>query len=102
MISLTNTYQLKLNDMYPDDTYEGEQKDMVKHALRTAVKAFNNTENNAEKDIACQIKKEFDSEYMPCWHCVVGTSFGGQFSYEPHKYVHFFIEKVGVILFKYG
>ena len=51
-------------DMSPDATYEGEQTDMVKYALRTAVKAFNNTENNAEKDIAQQIKKEFDKEYM--------------------------------------
>ena len=53
----------------------------VKYALTMAVKAFNNTDNNAEKartappfppahrtgilqDIAQQIKKEFDKEYM--------------------------------------
>ena len=51
-------------DMVPDEGYEGEHPDMVKHALKIAVKAFNNTENNAEKDIAQQIKKEFDKEYM--------------------------------------
>eukprot|EP00656_Telonema_subtile_P049959 TRINITY_DN6340_c0_g2_i2.p2 TRINITY_DN6340_c0_g2~~TRINITY_DN6340_c0_g2_i2.p2 ORF type:complete len:111 (-),score=34.71 TRINITY_DN6340_c0_g2_i2:41-373(-) len=73
-------------DMTPDEEYEGEHTDMVKHALKTAVKSFNNTENNAEKDIAQQIKKEFDKEYKPCWHCIVGTSFGSQFHYEPHKY----------------
>lgn len=51
-------------DMVPDEDYEGEKKDMVKHALKTTVKAFNNPDNNAEKDIAQEIKKEFDKEYM--------------------------------------
>lgn len=32
-------------------------------ALKTAVAAFNKPDNNAEKDIAAQIKKEFDKEY---------------------------------------
>lgn len=82
--------------------YKGDKEDMVKFALKTAVAAFNKPENNAEKDIAAQIKKEFDKEYTPTWHCIVGSSFGSQFHYEPHKYVHFFIEKTGIILYKYG
>ena len=93
-------------------------------ALKTAVAAFNKPDNSAEKDIAAQIKKEFDKEYtvpsrllftpphphmltvafspQPTWHCIVGSSFGSVFDYEPHKYVHFFIEKTGIILYKYG
>merc|ERR1711924_292712 len=108
-------------DMKPDATYEGEKKDMRAFALKTAVDAFNKPDNNAEKDIAAQIKKEFDKEYtvsrtaicgrtrrtdidvlQPTWHCIVGSSFGSQFHYEPHKYVHFFIEKTGIVLYKYG
>ena len=40
-------------------------------ALKTAVAAFNKAENSAEKDIAAQIKKEFDKEY---------TVFGSHFT----------------------
>lgn len=29
-----------------------------------------------EKDIAAQIKKEFDKIYSPTWHCIVGRNFG--------------------------
>lgn len=34
-----------------------------------------------EKDIAAQIKKEFDRRYGPTWHVVVGKNFG---SYVTH------------------
>ena len=33
-------------------------------------------ESCIEKDIAAYIKKFFDKEYGPTWHCVVGRSFG--------------------------
>merc|ERR1712100_282210 len=89
-------------DMKPAEDYEGDKTDMRAFALKTAVAAFNKPDNNAEKDIAAQIKKEFDKEYTPTWHCIVGSSFGSVFDYEPHKYVHFFIEKTGIILYKYG
>ena len=36
---------------------------------------------NVEKDIAAQIKKEFDRRHGPTWHVVVGKNFG---SYVTH------------------
>ena len=36
---------------------------------------------NIEKDIAAQIKKEFDRRHGPTWHVVVGRNFG---SYVTH------------------
>jgi dynein light chain LC8-type len=36
---------------------------------------------NIEKDIAAQIKKEFDRKHGPTWHVVVGKNFG---SYVTH------------------
>ena len=36
---------------------------------------------NIEKDIAAQIKKDFDKRYGPTWHVVVGKNFG---SYVTH------------------
>ncbi len=29
-----------------------------------------------EKDIAAHIKKTFDKDYSPTWHCIVGRNFG--------------------------
>ena len=31
---------------------------------------------NVEKDVAEQIKKEFDRRHGPTWHCIVGRNFG--------------------------
>ncbi|KAJ3898382.1 dynein light chain type 1-domain-containing protein [Lentinula edodes] len=38
---------------------------------------------NIEKDIAAQIKKEFDRRHGPTWHVVVGKNFG---SYVTHAF----------------
>lgn len=45
---------------------------------------------NIEKDIAAQIKKEFDKQYGPTWHVVVGKNFGSYVThgeYEPTFHV---------------
>ncbi len=45
---------------------------------------------NIEKDIAAQIKKEFDKRHGPTWHVVVGRNFGSYvthgtpFLFHPH------------------
>jgi dynein light chain LC8-type len=48
---------------------------------------------NIEKDIAAQIKKEFDRRHGPTWHVVVGKNFGsyvthGEFTPVPPFFVH--------------
>lgn len=42
---------------------------------------------NIEKDIAAQIKKEFDRRHGPTWHVVVGKNFG---SYVTHGELRIF------------
>ena len=49
-----------------------ESVDIASHALEKF---------NVEKDIAAQIKKEFDRRHGPTWHVVVGKNFG---SYVTH------------------
>lgn len=39
---------------------------------------------NIEKDIAAQIKKEFDRRHGPTWHVVVGKNFGSYVTHGPH------------------
>jgi dynein light chain LC8-type len=47
---------------------------------------------NIEKDIAAQIKKEFDRKYGPTWHVVVGKNFG---SYVTHGMLACLISQSG-------
>lgn len=39
---------------------------------------------NIEKDIAAQIKKEFDRRHGPTWHVVVGKNFGSYVTHGAH------------------
>ena len=39
---------------------------------------------NIEKDIAAQIKKEFDRRHGPTWHVVVGKNFGSYVTHGKH------------------
>lgn len=48
---------------------------------------------NIEKDIAAQIKKEFDRRHGPTWHVVVGKNFG---SYVTHGEFHHSLFSPGV------
>ncbi|RYR63057.1 hypothetical protein Ahy_A04g020842 [Arachis hypogaea] len=59
---------IKSADMLPD---------MQKEAVDIAVNAFE--KYNVEKDVAEQIKKEFDKRHGPTWHCIVGRNFGMAF-----------------------
>lgn len=40
---------------------------------------------NIEKDIAAQIKKEFDRRFNPTWHVVVGKNFGSYVTHGAHS-----------------
>ncbi|KAF7834517.1 dynein light chain 2, cytoplasmic-like [Senna tora] len=56
---------IKSADMMPN---------MQKEAVDIAVNAFE--KYNVEKDVAENIKKEFDKRHGPTWHCIVGRNFG--------------------------
>ena len=48
------------------DMLEEMQQDLVECATQALEKY------NIEKDIATQIKKEFDKKHNPTWHCIMG------------------------------
>ncbi|XP_031123647.1 dynein light chain 1, cytoplasmic-like [Ipomoea triloba] len=52
------------------------------------------------KRLALALKKEFDSEYGPAWHCIVGTSFGSYVTHSLGGFLYFSIDKVYILLFK--
>lgn len=41
-----------------------------------------------EKDVAEQIKKEFDKNHGPTWHCIVGKNFGKLKLLSDHFYLY--------------
>ncbi|OEL24390.1 hypothetical protein BAE44_0014591, partial [Dichanthelium oligosanthes] len=57
--------QLKSADM---------KEEMRQEAFEIARVAFE--KHTMEKDIAEYIKKEFDKNHGPTWHCIVGRNFG--------------------------
>uniref|UniRef100_A0A7N0UCL8 Dynein light chain n=1 Tax=Kalanchoe fedtschenkoi TaxID=63787 RepID=A0A7N0UCL8_KALFE len=52
------------------------------------------------KRIALALKKEFDLEYGPAWHCIVGTSFGSYVTHSLGGFLYFSIDKVYILLFR--
>ncbi|GJT10873.1 pol polyprotein [Tanacetum coccineum] len=56
------------------------KQDMQHEAVDIAITAFEKC--SVEKDVAEQIKKEFDVKYGPTWHCIVGKNFGNKVAHE--------------------
>lgn len=52
------------------------QEDMLEYAVETTRRAFD--KYTTESEVAQFIKKEFDNQYNPTWHCIVGKTYGRQ------------------------
>ncbi|PAN31564.1 hypothetical protein PAHAL_5G427900 [Panicum hallii] len=83
--------QLKSADM---------KEEMRQEAFEIARIAFE--KHTMEKDIAEYIKKEFDKNHGPTWHCIVGRNFGSYVTHETNYFVYFYIDSKAVLLFKSG
>ncbi|VDM25598.1 unnamed protein product [Hydatigera taeniaeformis] len=57
---------------------------------------------NIEKDIAAHVKKAFDREYGPTWHCIVGRNFGSYVTHEARNFIYFYMGQVAILLYKSG
>ncbi|KAF5316625.1 hypothetical protein D9619_006677 [Psilocybe cf. subviscida] len=55
---------------------------------------------NIEKDIAAQIKKEFDRRYGATWHVVVGKNFGSYVTHETKHFIYFYIGTLAILIWK--
>ncbi|KAI5117362.1 hypothetical protein M0805_002476 [Coniferiporia weirii] len=53
-----------------------------------------------EKDIAAQIKKEFDRRYGPTWHVVVGKNFGSYVTHETKHFIYFYVGSLALLIWK--
>ncbi|KAI0665778.1 dynein light chain type 1-domain-containing protein [Trametes maxima] len=64
-------------------------EDMQQEAVDVAHAALEGY--NIEKDIAAQIKKEFNMHPSPTWHVVVGKNFGSYVTHETKRFIQFYI-----------
>jgi dynein light chain LC8-type len=72
--------------------------DMTQDAVDCAAEAV--AQFTAHTDVARFIKIEFDHKYGAPWHVIVGHHFASYISFEPQCFVYFFIEDLGILLFK--
>ncbi|KAL6583894.1 hypothetical protein OROMI_003183 [Orobanche minor] len=74
---------------------------MQVHAVDCARKAHDSLEKFTSKTLAYTLKKEFDGEYGPAWHCIVGTSFGSFVTHSVGGFMYFSMDhKLYILLFK--
>uniref|UniRef100_A0A1D1Y6A7 Dynein light chain n=1 Tax=Anthurium amnicola TaxID=1678845 RepID=A0A1D1Y6A7_9ARAE len=76
------------------------KEDVQKEAIDCAVAAFE--KHGVEKDIAEFIKKEFDKNHGPTWHCIVGRNFGSYVTHETNHFIYFYLDQKAILLFKSG
>ncbi|GAA0149001.1 microtubule or microtubule-binding cytoskeletal protein [Lithospermum erythrorhizon] len=74
--------------------------DVQNEAIHVAIHAFEKF--NVEKDVAEDIKKQFDKKYGPTWHCIVGKNFGSYVTHETNHFVYFYLDSKAILLFKSG
>ncbi|PVF95473.1 hypothetical protein CPB86DRAFT_711178 [Serendipita vermifera] len=53
-----------------------------------------------EKDIAAEVKKEFDKKFGPTWHVVVGKNFGSYVTHETKHFIYFYISNIAFLVWK--
>ncbi|VDL88642.1 unnamed protein product [Schistocephalus solidus] len=75
-------------------------EDMQQDAVEVATTAMNH--NTIEKEIAAEIKKEFDRRFNPNWHCIVGRNFGCYVTHETKSFIYFLMGQTAILLFKSG
>lgn len=73
---------------------QAEVIEVAKEAVNTHAQA---------RDIACEIKKAMDRRSGGgTWHCIVGQDFGSYVTHEARHFIYFYVNKLGVLLFKSG
>lgn len=73
-------------------------EDMHTDAVEIATKAIE--AHVMEKDIALQIKREFDKKHGPTWQVIVGRHFGADVIHESKHFMYFYLGQLAVLLWK--
>lgn len=74
--------------------------DMVQKAVKVAYEAKEKFTNHNQ--IAAYIKRQFDVEFQPSWHCIVGRGYGSFVTHDTGNLIYFFLQEFAVLLWKSG
>ena len=64
---------------------EDMDEDMMQFAIQAITQAFDSCK--LERDVASNIKKQFDTNYQPTWSCAVGRDFGSHVVHQTKRYI---------------
>ena len=56
--------------------------------------------HDKEADISTFMKKHFDQNYGPNWHCCVGKHFASYVTYQAKHYIFFYLGQTAILLYK--
>jgi len=73
-------------------------EDMQRISIEIALSALE--KYTVEKDIAAEVKKEFDRKFNPTWHVVVGKNFGSYVTHETKHFIYFYISNIAFLIWK--
>ncbi|KAJ9153644.1 hypothetical protein P3X46_027063 [Hevea brasiliensis] len=73
---------------------------MQQDALDHAAKALDFFDVTEATEIACFIKKQFDTAYVPGWQCIIGTDFGSFVTHCCGCFIYFQIGSLPILLFR--
>ena len=71
---------------------------MMQHAVDCVAFAFQ--QRRVLDDIAEIIKTEFDTMYLPSWHCVVGRGMGSYVTHQSKCFLFMYWGEVGILLWR--
>ncbi|OMJ87743.1 hypothetical protein SteCoe_10486 [Stentor coeruleus] len=61
------------------------EEQVQQYAIQSVSNAFES--NRSERDIAANIKRDFDQKYDKVWNVVVGRDFGSHVVYQTKQYI---------------
>ncbi|GMI56029.1 hypothetical protein ScalyP_jg7042 [Parmales sp. scaly parma] len=75
--------------------------DLTKEHNETALAKMNTCLDDfkTEKDVATELKKEFDGKYGGTWQAIVGACFGCSLTHKTNAVVHFQMEHTNTIMY---
>jgi len=78
--------------------------DMLKYAIDTSRTIIDGVENFDKEGLKCaeMIKQDFDTNWGPNWHVVIGRNFGSFVTHEMKNFVFFYLGDKAIMLFKAG
>ncbi|RWS07630.1 uncharacterized protein B4U79_04429, partial [Dinothrombium tinctorium] len=89
-----------------EETISSELKvqaaEMPLHMQKAAIKCASQACHifTTEKHIAESIKQDFDSQFKPTWHCIVGRNWGSCVTHSKHCYIRLLYKDLTILLYK--